>query len=93
VQECVDLVQEQCEWANIANVDANALVTGEAAECWCQKGNDVTPDDSSKWLNCWFGESGTNAATTPAPVSYDGANAVNGGVVAMVFGFVVLIMG
>lgn len=57
VEECVQLVQEKCEWANIANVDADELLTGEAADCWCQKGNDMTPADSSAYLNCWFGES------------------------------------
>jgi len=59
MDECMQLVQENCDWANIANVQSKVddLRDGEAAECWCQNGDDSTPDNSSYWLNCWFGES------------------------------------
>ena len=59
MEECMQLVQDRCGWANIANVQSKVddLREGEAAECWCQNGDDSTPDNSSYWLNCWFGES------------------------------------
>ena len=56
LKECIDVVQANCDWANIANVHENAF-TNDSAECWCQKGNDMTPDDTSEYLSCWFGES------------------------------------
>ena len=64
MEECIQLVQANCDWANIANVDATVL-TGESGACWCQEGNDLTPDDSSEFLNCWFGQSNdTDFSTT-----------------------------
>jgi len=53
--ECVELVQEYCDWANIANVHENAA-HGAYADCWCQSGNDQTHDGSEVYLNCWFGD-------------------------------------
>ena len=55
-EECIQLVQANCEWANIANVHENVL-EDQSADCWCQKGDNLTPDDTSEYLNCWFGES------------------------------------
>ena len=64
MEECVQLVQEKCEWANIANVN-DAVLTGQSASCWCQNGDDLTPDDTSSYLNCWFGEGNdTDFSTT-----------------------------
>ena len=53
LHECVQLVQEMCPWATIANVHEDA-VHGHNASCWCQHGNDQTHDGSASYLNCWF---------------------------------------
>ena len=57
MEECVQLVQEKCDWANIANVNVDGF-TGffKSATCFCQKGNDLTSNDTSSNFNCWFGE-------------------------------------
>ena len=52
--ECILLVQDQCEWANIANIH-ESMLADESAECWCQRGDDKTPDNTSEYYNCWFG--------------------------------------
>ena len=55
-EECIHLVQANCEWANIANIH-ESILANQSAACWCQNGNDFTPDNSSEYLNCLFGES------------------------------------
>ena len=64
LDECVDLVQANCPWANIANADSN-VAYGQEGGCWCQHGNDKTVDDWSYFLNCWIDE------FVAAPIVYD----------------------
>eukprot|EP00961_Rhodomonas_salina_P094893 1276652-Rhodomonas_salina.1 len=49
-QECIELVRRDCPWATIANF-AGASGSGE---CWCQEGNDRTPDETSAYESCWI---------------------------------------
>ena len=55
LEECIDLVQEHCVWANIAQIDENAAYGG-MGDCWCQVGNNQTHDASIPYLGCWLGE-------------------------------------
>ena len=64
LEDCVELVQDMCEWATIANVHENAA-DGYNASCWCQTGNYGAHDSQSEWLNCWLDGS---PATTSAPI-------------------------
>ena len=61
LQECIELVQAECEWANIANVDDDVL-HGAYGDCWCQKGNDKTSDETSEYINCWLGPTDLSGA-------------------------------
>ena len=54
-EECIQLVQANCDWANIANVHEDVFAN-DSADCWCQKGDNFAPDDTSEYLNCWFGD-------------------------------------
>jgi len=64
LEECVELVEDMCEWATIANVHENAA-DGYDADCWCQTGNYGAHDSQSEYLNCWLVGS---PETTSAPV-------------------------
>ena len=70
-EECIELVQANCEWANIANVHENVL-KNESADCWCQNGDDLTPDDTSGYVNCWFGETNSTAPPDGTELCADG---------------------
>ena len=67
-EECIQLVQANCDWANIANVHEDVFAN-ESASCWCQKGDDMTPDNTSSYLNCWFGEINTFNTTESGGMS------------------------
>lgn len=63
MEECVELVQTICEWANIANVHEDVFhgeagMYGAQTDCWCQQGDDKTVDEWEEYMNCWFEPSG-----------------------------------
>jgi len=58
--DCIQMVREQCSWANIANIHEDAFV-GSTEECWCQSGADQTPQPSSDYFSCFFAESSFDA--------------------------------
>ena len=66
--QCIQLVQANCDWANIANVHAD-VGDSEAAGCWCQKGNDMTYDDKSEYINCLFGTPDPTVDPTREPTT------------------------
>jgi len=65
MEECIQLVRANCDWANIANVH-EAVGDNEAADCWCQTGNNMTYNNTSEFISCWFGESTSDTVVQSA---------------------------
>jgi hypothetical protein len=79
-EECIELVQDSCPFATIANYGGS----WGGFECWCQYGTDMSLDPGAGWKNCLLSSrSGTvpsedEGPTTPTLYDSDGGFVCSG---------------
>ena len=70
LDQCVEMVQQNCSWASVANVHEGVLTGNTYAGCYCQYGYDQTYDNSSSYLSCWMDGSGDGYSNTETTGEY-----------------------